>query len=493
MNENFITGASRPLAVAVGPMTLAITTASPLRGGTVGGAYGQTLQSVEGTGALHWSIAAGKLPGGLSLNASTGRIAGVPTATGTSAVTVRVTDSSSPTPMTATAALSITIHPAIQAALFVANGGNSEVSSFPLGASGAAPPLTALTGAATQLDGTTAVAVDLTGRLYVASAGNDEIAEFGYHATGNVSPSAVISGGTTGLEYPDALAVSATGSLAVADHSSNAVTIYAPGATGNVKPVVSIAGPDTQLDGPAGLTFDTAGDLWVSNGGNSSLTEYPAGAGGDVAPRATITGADTGLAVPAGVVVDAGGNLLVANTFGGSLTEYPVSGNGDVLPLRTITGPSTGLRLPSSVDVDAAGNMYVANELGGVTEFGPGASGNTTPIATLSGPPISGPQAVAVAPPLWVRTRALRAAKAGRRYRAALVAVLGTTPYRWRVLSGHLPAGLTLSRTGILAGRPRRAGTFRFIVRVIDSTRPRMTAARRLVLIVHRNRKASHV
>ena len=162
-------------------------------------------------------------------------------------------------------------------------------------------------------------------------------------------------------------------------------------------------------------------------------------------------------------------------------------------PLRTITGPSTGLRLPSSVDVDAAGNMYVANELGGVTKFGAGASGNATPIATLSGPPISGPQAVAVAPSLWVHTRALPAARVGRRYRVALTANLGTTPYRWTLVKGELPRGVELSRAGILAGRPCHTGVFRFTVRVTDSTRPRMIAARRLVLIVHRDRKASHV
>ena len=239
--------------------------------------------------------------------------------------------------------------------------------------------------------------------------------------------------------------MSAAGSLVVADHSSNAVTIYASGATGNVKPAASIAGPDTGLDGPAGLTFDAAGDLWVSNSGNSSLT------------------------------------------------EYPVSGNGDVAPLRTITGPSTGLRLPSGVDVDATGNIYVANELGGVTEFGPGSVGNAAPAVTLSEPPLSGPQALAGAPSPWVRTRTLPAARAGHRYRVALTAVLGTTPYRWRVSKGALPAGLTLSRAGILAGRPRRAGVFRFTAHVTDSTHPRMTATRRLVLTVHPNRKRSHV
>jgi hypothetical protein len=42
---------------------------------------------------------------------------------------------------------------------------------------------------------------------------------------------------------------------------------------------------------------------------------------------------------------------------------------GNASPIRTISGPATGLALSEKVDVDANGNIYVANELGGAEKF----------------------------------------------------------------------------------------------------------------------------
>ena len=72
----------------------AITTTS-LSGGTVGVAYSQTLVASGGTPPYQWSLDAGSLPSGLSLNASTGAITGTPTGAGTSNFTAKVTDSAS--------------------------------------------------------------------------------------------------------------------------------------------------------------------------------------------------------------------------------------------------------------------------------------------------------------------------------------------------------------------------------------------------------------
>lgn len=102
--------------VAVGNnivLPLAVTT-SALAGGTVGSAYSQTLQAIGGTSPYTWAVTSGSLPSGLSLNSSTGVISGTPGSNGTSNFTVTATDSSSPTPQTASAALSITIASGIQ-------------------------------------------------------------------------------------------------------------------------------------------------------------------------------------------------------------------------------------------------------------------------------------------------------------------------------------------------------------------------------------------
>ena len=81
-------------------------TTSSLTNGTVGVAYSQTLAASGGTTPYTWSIASGTLPAGLALSAG-GVIAGTPTTGGPTAVTFRVTDSTS---ATATKSLSITIN-----------------------------------------------------------------------------------------------------------------------------------------------------------------------------------------------------------------------------------------------------------------------------------------------------------------------------------------------------------------------------------------------
>ncbi len=71
-----------------------IVTESPLPSGIVGQPYSVVLQAAGGTLPYKWSIAAGSLPPGLSLNEDSGEISGTPTAAGTYGFTVQVTDNS---------------------------------------------------------------------------------------------------------------------------------------------------------------------------------------------------------------------------------------------------------------------------------------------------------------------------------------------------------------------------------------------------------------
>lgn len=59
-----------------------IATASPLPDATVSSAYSQTIVSVGGVAPYTWSVVAGSLPPGLSLNSGTGIISGTPTTDG---------------------------------------------------------------------------------------------------------------------------------------------------------------------------------------------------------------------------------------------------------------------------------------------------------------------------------------------------------------------------------------------------------------------------
>jgi hypothetical protein len=76
--------------------------------GTVNQPYNQPVDATGGTGALTWSIVAGALPEGLTLNSTNGEISGTPTVAGTALFTVRVQDAAG---LSDFQALSLTINP----------------------------------------------------------------------------------------------------------------------------------------------------------------------------------------------------------------------------------------------------------------------------------------------------------------------------------------------------------------------------------------------
>jgi large repetitive protein len=66
---------------------------SPVPGATVGTAYVLSLAAAGGVGAFAYTVSNGSLPAGLTLDPSTGQLAGTPTTAGTYTFTVRATDS----------------------------------------------------------------------------------------------------------------------------------------------------------------------------------------------------------------------------------------------------------------------------------------------------------------------------------------------------------------------------------------------------------------
>ena len=83
--------------------------ASPSAETQVGQPYSQANAASGGNGAITYAVASGSLPAGTTLNTSTGLVSGTPTGSGAVSYSIKATDSGSPTPQTATNAVSGTI------------------------------------------------------------------------------------------------------------------------------------------------------------------------------------------------------------------------------------------------------------------------------------------------------------------------------------------------------------------------------------------------
>ena len=123
---------------------LGITTAA-LPSATLTYNYSTAVAATGGVAPYVWSIAAGSLPPGLSLNPSTGAISGMPTMSGPYPFTVQVTDSQSPA-ATASAPLSIAVSSSLgQPTIITAAlppGKQNQTYNAVLAASGGATPYT---------------------------------------------------------------------------------------------------------------------------------------------------------------------------------------------------------------------------------------------------------------------------------------------------------------------------------------------------------------
>jgi len=93
---------------------------------------------------------------------------------------------------------------------------------------------------------------------------------------------------------------------------------------------------------------------------------------------------------------------------------------------------------------------------------------------------------ITVAPEdLVITTTSLPDGQVGVAYSQTLAATGGVTPYSWAVVSGSLPAGLSLnSSTGEISGTPTTAETANFTVEVTDSDTPASTDQQALSITV---------
>ena len=445
---------SSPAETITGPESITVTAAGTLAlssppNGTVGIAYTGSIGVTGGTSAYTCVITAGTLPAGLTLGTGCA-ISGTPTTAGTSTVTVKATDSSSPV-KTTTGPVSLTISPA------------------------------ALTLSLSTLPGAT------VGVPYNATVG----------VTGGTAPyMCVLASGTlpAGLSMSSACVVSGTPTVA----GTSTVNVKA---TDSSTPTEMTTGPETITVSPAPLV------LALGNLPNATVgTPYTAtiGVSGGTAPyNCTLTAGTlqagltiTGCVVSGTPTVAGSVTLTVKATDASNPTETTTGPVGlTVLPASptlTITSPPGGtINVPYSGPIGitggtgpytcvlASGTLPAGLTLTGCTISGtPTASGATTVSVTVtdsSNPVITktGPVTVTIAPATSTLTLTPPPnATVDTPYTGTIGVAGGTAPYNCTITAGTLPAGLTLGSGCVITGTPTTAGTSTMTVHATDSATP---------------------
>ncbi|HUB34355.1 MAG TPA: putative Ig domain-containing protein, partial [Bryobacteraceae bacterium] len=432
--------ASQGFSIIVNYPGIVITTTT-LPGGTAGTAYSQTLSATGGSGGFSWSVTSGALPAGLSLSAS-GTISGTPSTAATSGFTVTVTDSGH---RTAAQALSITIvWPPL----------NISTSSLPNGTVGI-PYSTSFAASGGSGGYSWSVTSGVLPAGLSFNAGGTISGTPAAQSTANLTVQVKDSAGDTASRsftfavVPPPLTIT-TQSLPGAEQSTiYAQSLAASGGSGVYAWSISSGSL------PGGLSIDTTGRITgTATGSTSSFTVQVLDSTGAIATKPftiVITPAPTFSTEP---TLAAG---VIGNPYTATLTV-----SGGQAPFNFLL---TSNQLPPGVALNA-GTGQISGTPTQVGSFSFGVQ-----VRDAAGVQAQQTFTITIANALTITTApVLPSASLSVAYQVTLAAAGGRSPYAWSVTAGALPAGLTFSASGQIAGTPTAAGSFQFTATVSDAT-----------------------
>lgn len=469
---------SAALSIAVSAPALSVTTTS-LAGGTLGTAYSASVAATGGITPYAWSVSAGSLPAGLTLNASTGAITGTPTGnvTGPVSFTVKVTDAETPTALSATANLSITITapPLSVTTTTLPTGVVNSTYSATLQATGGVSPYswavtTGTLPAGLSLNASTGA---ITGTPTASGTAN-----LTFTVTDSQSPTAGKATANLSITVNPQLAVTTSSLAAGVTGTAYSQTLAA---TGGITPYTWAV---TTGSLPAGLSL---------NSSTGAITGTPTGPQvGAISFTVTVTDKESpAKTATANLSITISAPALSVTTTslpGGTLgTAYSqtLAASGGITPYAWSISVGS---LPQGLTLNASTGLISGTPTGSTT----GAINFTVKVTDAETPTAqSATQALSItiaAAPLSVATTSLPSGVAQSVYAGAtLQAAGGVSPYTWTVTTGSLPTGLTLNTTtGAISGTPTASGTTTFTVTATDSETPTaQTANKQLSITVN--------
>ncbi len=428
--------------------TITVSPAS-LTAATAAVAYSQTITATGGAGTYTYTET-GTLPAGLTLSTA-GVLSGTPSQAGSFPITVTAKDSDN---FTGSKAYTLTV---------------------------SGPAITLLPAAGT-LTATSEVAYSQT---FTAGGGTSP---YTYAETGTLPTGITFNTATATLSGTATQAGSFPISIKVTDSTTGTGS---PFSQTNAY-TLTVTAPTITIT-PTSLTAATAG---------AAYSQQFAASGG----TGTYTWTETG-ALPAGVTLSAAGLLSGTPTAAGSFPITVTAKDGDNFTgtenvTLTVNGPTLAV-LPATLPAASTNVAYTQafSASGGTspytwTETGALPTGVTwtAATATLAGTPtVSGTFPITIkvtdsttgtgspfsktvgytlsvsAPTITITPTTLPAATVAAAYSQSVAAGGGTSPYTYTVTTGSLPAGLTLSSAGTIAGTPTAGGSFTFTVTAKDS------------------------
>lgn len=454
--------ASGNFVLIVNP-ALAWVTNPALPGGKVGVPYSASLTVTGGKSPYTFATKNGStLPSGLTLNATTGRLSGTPTAVGNFSFTITAKDSGSPaTTIERTFTLAVesyglsvsgpsTIsgqqYQVISPATYSATGGVSPYSWSTVPTLPAALSINATTGV---ISGSlNATAGNYTVAVRVKDKGNQTATQ---NVTIAVTPAPSLGWGTPEALPPGKVGVPYSANLTVTGGKPPYTFSTKNGSTLPNWLTLSLNATTCRLSG----TPTTPGNFSFTITAKDSAN-----------PPTTIERTFTLTVEPYGMSVS--GPSTISGQQYKAITPAAFSVTGGAAPYAWSTVPT----LPTALSINAttgviSGNLtaipgnYSVNVI--VRDKGNQTASKNCTISILAGDPF-----------VWVTPEALPSGKVATAYSQNLTVSGGKPPYTFATKNGSMPPGwLTLNATtGRLSGTPSAAGNFSFTITAKDSASP---------------------
>ena len=416
-----------------------ITSAAPRFGvaGAIYTPYAFTATSGPGV-VLTWSVSGGTLPPGLTLDPDTGFLSGTPTISGGYTFTVQASDGIQPV----TQSVSMTVYSRL---------GITSLS-FP--------------------DGTSGSPYGPAGLGFAGGGGNNLWSASGLppglsmDASGSVSGTPTRSGSyAVAVTLQDQTSGQSATAVAQIVIKVGPLSISGPISLGGYVPGGKISGSLSATGGLPPLTFSAPGlPQGLSLNGATGGFSGTAGAAGTHSFTAQVTDSQS----PPGTSSTA----VTYSVLGFTSSSLPSGAVGTAYSasLSAIGGTApysfSASGLPNGLTMTSAGVISGAKPPAGTFNFAAQVSDatglNTSALFSVT---INGP----ANGPLTISGTSLSIGIVGTPYSASVQATGGNAPYKYVLLAGTLPAGLSLTDSGTLQGTPTSPGDYSFSAQVTDA------------------------